>query len=92
MTPEMALDLLYESILLAGKLSAPILLSAVVVGVLSNVIQTITSIKDMSLTFVPKMVAAAIIGGLTMPWGINIVVSFFHQMFQMFAQVTPMGV
>jgi len=92
MTPELALDLVYAAILMAGKVAAPMLLSAVVVGVLSNVIQTITSIKDMSLTFVPKVVAAAIVGGFMMPWAMNIVVSFFHQMFQMFPSVTPLGV
>jgi flagellar biosynthetic protein FliQ len=92
MTPEFALNVAYEALMAAGKVAAPILLSAVIVGVLSNILQTITSIKDMSLTFVPKIVAAAVVGGLSLPWIITVITGFFHHMFQMFSQVTPMGV
>ncbi|MFH0880236.1 MAG: flagellar biosynthetic protein FliQ [Lentisphaerota bacterium] len=86
MTPEMALDLAYLVIFTSAKISAPILLTAVVVGVLINIIQTITSIKDMSLTFVPKVIVASLVVGLTLPWSIKIMNGFFAQIFQMFGQ------
>jgi flagellar biosynthetic protein FliQ len=88
MTPEMALDLAYLVIFTAAKISAPILITSVVIGVLINVVQTITSIKDTSLTFVPKVVVAGVVVGLTLPWTIKVVTGFFAQIFQMFGQIT----
>ena len=86
MTPEAALDLAYMVIFTSAKISAPILLTAIVVGVLINIVQTITSIKDMSLTFVPKVIVAGIVMGLTLPWTIKVMNNFFAQIFQMFGQ------
>lgn len=87
MTPEMVMDLSYMVIMTAAKLSAPILISSIVVGILINIVQTVTSIKDTSLTFVPKVIVAGLITGLTLPWTIRVINGFFAQIFQMFAQV-----
>lgn len=87
MTPEMALDLAYMVMVVAAKLSAPILLTSVVIGVIINVVQTVTSIKDTSLTFVPKVIVAAVVMGLTLPYTIKTMSGFFTEIFQMFGQV-----
>jgi flagellar biosynthesis protein FliQ len=89
MTPEMALDLTYMAILTAAKLCAPVLISSIVVGVLVNVLQTVTALKDQSLTFVPKLAVAAVAVGLSMPWAIEQMNGFFREMFRMFAQMGP---
>ena len=89
MTPEMALDLTYLAIMMAAKLCAPVLISSMVVGVLVNVIQPVTALKDQSLTFVPKLVVAGVAIGLSMPWAIEQMNGFFHEMFGMFAQMGP---
>lgn len=83
MTPQMALELTHRALTLAVQLAAPILLTAIVVGVLVNILQTVTSIKDMSLTFVPKALAAAVVMGFFMPWGIQLVTSYFEELYQM---------
>ena len=87
MTPEMALDLSYLVIFTAAKISAPILITSVVIGIIINVVQTVTSIKDTSLTFVPKVIVAGVVVGLTLPWTIKVVSGFFAQIFQMFGQI-----
>ncbi|HBA85817.1 MAG TPA: hypothetical protein DCZ95_17170 [Verrucomicrobia bacterium] len=87
MTPEMAMDLAYLVIFTSAKISAPILLTSVVVGVVVNIVQTVTSIKDTSLTFVPKVVVAGVVVGLTLPWTIKTVIGLFAQIFQMFGQI-----
>jgi flagellar biosynthesis protein FliQ len=89
MTPQMALDLTNAAMILAAKLSAPVLLSTIVVGVLVNVLQTVTSLKDQSLTFVPKLAVAGVAMGLALPWMIQLMTSYFHEMFGLFAQVAP---
>lgn len=87
MTPQMALDLTYGAILTATKLAAPVLITAIVVGVLVNVIQTVTSIRDMTLTFVPKVAAAAAVSWFAMPWAIQIMSNYFEQIYLMFWQI-----
>jgi flagellar biosynthetic protein FliQ len=89
MTPQMALDLCYLAIMTAVKLSAPILLTSIVAGVAINIFQTVTSIRDPSLTFVPKAAAAVVVMALSLPWGIQVITSYFRTMYSMFGQVTP---
>ena len=52
MTPQMALELTQRALMTAMMLGAPVLVTTMLVGVALNIFQTITSIKDMSLTFV----------------------------------------
>ncbi len=89
MTPQMALDLMYRAIIVAAKMSAPVLITAIVVGVLINIIQTVTSIRDMSLTFVPKAVIAVVVMAFTLPWGLGVMQAFFEEMYMMFGAVVP---
>jgi len=87
MTPQFALDMAYLIIFTAGKISAPFLLTAVVSGIVINIVQTATSIRDQSLTFVPKLIAAAVVTGLSLPWIIEQMIGFFRQVFALFSQM-----
>jgi flagellar biosynthetic protein FliQ len=87
MSPQLALDLVYQALFVAVKMSAPVLITAVIVGILVNIVQTVTSIKDMSLTFVPKLAAAGVVMSISLPWGIQVMTSFFQEMFGMFGQL-----
>ena len=84
MTPDMALELANKAVLIAIQLSAPLLLSTIVVGVLVNIIQTVTSIRDQTLSFVPKVIAAVVVMGVAMPWAIQTMSSYFEEIFLMF--------
>ena len=55
--------------------SAPLLLTTLVVGVVISVLQVVTQIQEMSLTFVPKIVAAVALLLVAGPWMLNYVVS-----------------
>lgn len=57
MTPEQVVTLGQNAIILAGMLSAPLLLIGMVVGILIALFQATTQIQEMTLTFVPKIVA-----------------------------------
>ena len=87
MTPEMVLDISYAAMFTAAKLCAPVLISSIVVGILVNVFQTVTSLRDQSLTFVPKLVAAGVVFGLSLPWQITTMTGFFQYCMQLFPQV-----
>ena len=89
MTPQMALELTQRALIMAIMLSAPVLLTAMVAGILLNIFQTVTSIKDMSLTFVPKALFAAAVTGISLPWGIQTMNAFFSEMYGMMSQMPP---
>jgi flagellar biosynthesis protein FliQ len=89
MTPQMALDLAYGAIILAAKLSAPVLISTMIIGVVVNILQTVLSIKDMSMSFIPKIAGAAVVMGFAMPWAVNLMSAYFEQIYMMFKQVAP---
>ncbi len=89
MTPQMALEITQRALTTAILLGSPILLTAMVVGILINIFQTVTSIKDMSLTFVPKALAAAAVVGISLPWGIQTMNAYFREMYQLITQMPP---
>jgi flagellar biosynthetic protein FliQ len=57
MTPSEAITLIQNAVVLTLLLSTPVLLVAMVVGLLISLFQAITQIQEMTLTFVPKIVA-----------------------------------
>lgn len=61
MTETQVLEIMRGAFSVAAKVSAPILISALVLGVTISLIQTVTQIQEMTLTFVPKLIAAGLI-------------------------------
>ena len=60
MTEQQVIDMAREAIFLIIKVSAPLLLISLVVGLIISIFQTITSIQEQTLTFVPKILAVFI--------------------------------
>ena len=60
MTQQQVLDIMREALFLVIKCSAPLLLVSLVVGLIISIFQTITSIQEQTLTFVPKILAVFI--------------------------------
>lgn len=61
--------------------SAPILLTCVIVGVLITLFQAVTSIRDMSLTVVPKLIAVGFVVLLTGAWALEVMLRFTNNIF-----------
>ena len=61
MTNGQATDLMYEVFLLSFKIGGPILIISMIVGVIISIIQAATQINEQTLTFVPKLIAIAIV-------------------------------
>ena len=66
-------------------LSMPTLLTALVVGVAISLMQTVTSIQEMTLTFVPKLGAVVLVVALCMPWLIEFITAYFEETMAMFS-------
>ena len=62
-------------------LSAPILLTCMVVGVIVTLLQAVTSIRDMTLTIVPKLLAVGVVILASGGWSLGIVLKFTTEIF-----------
>lgn len=62
-------------------LSAPILLTCMVVGVAMTLFQAVTSIRDMTLTIVPKLLAVGIVTLVCGGWLLEVILRFTNEMF-----------
>jgi flagellar biosynthetic protein FliQ len=70
-----------EAIRTAAFVGLPILLTALVIGVMISIFQAITQIQEMTLTFVPKIVSAAAVLYLLGPWMLDKLMGFANHIF-----------
>lgn len=75
------LDIGLQGLFVAAKLSAPVLLTALVVGFAVSLVQAMTQIQEITLSFVPKAIAVALALLVCGHWMITEIVSFTHQLF-----------
>ncbi len=75
MTPETIITLGQRALELAVLVSAPLLLTALVVGVLISLFQAATQINEMTLSFVPKLLALVVRLLLAGPWMLEMLIS-----------------
>ena len=68
---------------LAMYLSFPVLLVSMVVGLMISIFQATTQINEMTLSFVPKLIAVAIVMILTAPWSMNMLIEFTQRILKM---------
>jgi flagellar biosynthetic protein FliQ len=82
MTEDFVVNLFREAFYTAMLVSAPVLLISLFVGLLISVFQAATSIQEFTLTFVPKLVAVAVVTVLFLPWMMDVLVTFTVNLFQ----------
>lgn len=75
------LDIGLDALVLAAKLSAPVLVTALVVGFVVSLIQSVTQIQEVTLSFVPKAIAAAAALLVSGHWMIAELVSFTDELY-----------
>lgn len=76
MTPEFAVELLKMMIFQSVTLAAPLLVVAMVIGLAVSLFQTVTSIHEQTLTFVPKTVGVLAVMLLLLPWTLRQLTEF----------------
>jgi len=76
MEAQFAVDIARNSIYTVLLVSAPMLILALVVGLAISILQAITQIQEMTLTFIPKIIAVAVALVIFLPWMITTIVSF----------------
>ncbi|MFZ5495086.1 MAG: flagellar biosynthetic protein FliQ [Verrucomicrobiota bacterium] len=68
MNPEIAIDLFKSTVMFALYIVAPFLVVVMVVGLVSSLLQSVTSLQEPTLTFAPKLIALAGLALLLTPW------------------------
>ena len=87
MTETEVVTLLRDAIWLATKLSAPILLIGMLVGLVVSIIQTTTSIQEQTLTFVPKLIAIGVTIIIFLSWMLQTITEYTINLFQMISKL-----
>ncbi len=77
MTDTTVMDIAYQAIMIIIKTSAPLLIVSLVVGLIISIFQTVTSIQEQTLTFVPKLIAVFITIIICGHWILNSIATFF---------------
>jgi flagellar biosynthetic protein FliQ len=81
MTDSAVLDIALQTMLVALKLSAPILLPALAIGFVVSVVQSMTQIQEFTLSFVPKLVGVGIALLVCGNWMLHTLVAFTQDLF-----------
>jgi flagellar biosynthesis protein FliQ len=68
MNPDLAIDIFKTTVMFALYLVAPFLIAALVVGLVTSLLQSVTSLQEPTLTFIPKLVAISGLALLLAPW------------------------
>jgi len=78
---DFVIGIMAETVWTTLLVAAPVLIVGLLVGVLISLFQAVTQVQEMTLVFVPKIVACLIALVAALPWMINILVSFTHNIF-----------
>ena len=82
MTPETVMTVGTRALEITLLLAAPMLLVALVVGLLVGVFQAATQINEMTLSFIPKLIAMAATMAIAGPWMLKLIVGYTRELFE----------
>ncbi len=81
MTPETVITIGQQAVEMTLILSAPLLLSALVIGLVVSIFQAATQINEMTLSFIPKLLGIFLVLILAGPWMVNTMVDYIQRLF-----------
>lgn len=82
MEPDTVINLVQEALKVTLLLSAPMLISSLVIGILVAIFQAVTQINEVTLTFIPKILIIAISIVVTAPWLIQVITQFTTALYE----------
>ena len=81
MTQEMILKLAKDALEITLMISGPMLIVSLAVGILVSIAQVVTSIQDMTLSFVPRVIAVFLTFLFVLPWMLGTLLAFTGQLY-----------
>ncbi len=87
MTPETVMQIGRQAIEITIMLAAPMLLAALVIGLIVSIFQAATQINEATLSFIPKLFGAFMVLILAGPWMLQMFVDYIRQLFERIPQL-----
>ena len=78
MSPEYITTLAIQAIKVAASLAGPLLLAALITGLIISLLQAATQINEMTLSFIPKIIAVVLVLIIDGPWMLSIMVDYIR--------------
>ena len=82
MSPDFAIELGREAILVMLLIAAPVLVVGMAVGLLVGLFQALTQIQEQTIAFVPKIVAMILTLSIALPWLVNQMVQYARELIE----------
>lgn len=82
MTPETIMTIAQRALEITMLLSAPLLLAALIIGLLIGVFQAATQINETTLSFIPKLFGMAVVMVIAGPWMLKLIISYTRELFE----------
>jgi flagellar biosynthetic protein FliQ len=81
MTPENVMDLAHRMLLVTAMVAAPLLLIALITGLVIGMLQAATQINESTLSFIPKLLLLVLTLFATGPWMLRVLTDFTHDLY-----------
>ncbi len=81
MTPENVMDLAHSTLLVTSMIAAPLLLVALITGLVIGMLQAATQINESTLSFIPKLLFLVLTLFAAGPWILRVLVDFTHDLY-----------
>lgn len=88
MNQDVVVKLAMDALLLGMKVALPLLLAGLVVGLVVSVFQAVTQIQEMTLAFIPKILAVAVVLVVAGPWMLNQLVTYTAELYGSIPELT----
>ena len=81
MTPENVMDLAHKTLMVTTLISAPLLLIALITGLVIGMLQAATQINESTLSFIPKLLMLVLTLFVAGPWILRVLIDFTHDIY-----------
>ena len=88
MSQSLVIGIIKDAIVTALEIGAPIIISALLIGLVISIIQATTQIQEQTLTFVPKLIGVALVGVICGSWMLQTLMSFTQRIFELIIKVS----
>ena len=78
---DQVVQIVADALITATKIAGPVLVATLAIGLLLSVVQSATQVQELTLTFLPKLFAAALVLVLTGAWALRTLEGFTHDLF-----------
>lgn len=91
MTDDIVMSLAQEALMTIAKLSGPILITTLAVGLIVSIFQALTQINEATLSFIPKIVIVGLLIAIAGPWMLDVVISYTVNLFENIPEIVRAG-